>query len=97
MLNRCRDAVRLRIRNGQITERALALRAGISQPHLHNVLKGARPMSAELADRLMRQLGMTITDFTEFGPRPPGSATAVPSGSSPRHPGGAAGDRIASR
>lgn len=63
LLNQCREQVRLRIRNGHATERGLALRAGVSQPHLHNVLKGIRPLSPDLADRLIAQLGITLADL----------------------------------
>jgi hypothetical protein len=33
-----------KIRNGEFTERGLARVLGVSQPQLHNVLKGARPL-----------------------------------------------------
>lgn len=73
LLNQCRDQVRLRIRNGHATERGLALRVGISQPHLHNVLKGIRPMSPDMADRLMGQLGITLAELIPVDPgRQPG-------------------------
>jgi plasmid maintenance system antidote protein VapI len=48
-LNRC-------VHTGQITERGLAKRAGISQPHIHNVLKGRRLLSWDSADRLLHEL-----------------------------------------
>gem|GEM_PF-6839847 len=35
----------------------------ISQPHLHNVLKGVRHLSVELADRLMLKLGISVMDL----------------------------------
>ena len=40
--NRLIENIRYRIRNGELTERGLARRTGISQPHLHNLLKGVR-------------------------------------------------------
>ncbi len=55
--------VRTLVRNGVATERGLALRAGTSQPYLHNVLKGVRQMTPALADRLMRELNMTVADL----------------------------------
>jgi transcriptional regulator with XRE-family HTH domain len=55
--------VRTRVRNGEVTERGLALRAGISQPYLHNVLKGARQMTPDLADRLLRELNLKVADL----------------------------------
>ena len=32
--------LRARVRNGELTERGLARLVGVSQPHIHNVLKG---------------------------------------------------------
>jgi transcriptional regulator with XRE-family HTH domain len=52
-----------RIQNGDFTERGLARILGISQPQIHNVLKGARKLNPELADRLLAKLGMDITDL----------------------------------
>lgn len=63
LLGLVRATVRARVRNGEVTERGLALRAGISQPYLHNVLKGARQMTPDLADRLLRELDMSVTDL----------------------------------
>ena len=40
--------LRTRIQNGELTERSLARLTGISQPHIHNVLKGAKILSPEL-------------------------------------------------
>lgn len=51
-----------RVRNGEATERGMALRAGVSQPYLHNVLKGARQMSPDLADRLLREFNMGVPE-----------------------------------
>jgi transcriptional regulator with XRE-family HTH domain len=55
--------VRSRVRNGEVTERSLARMAGISQPHLHNALKGIRALSPETADLLLAQLGLTVADL----------------------------------
>ena len=43
---RGRLVLRLRdmVRNGELTERALARTTGVSQPHIHNVLKGKREL-----------------------------------------------------
>ncbi len=65
------EAVRARVRNGEITERSLARLTGISQPHIHNVLKGARFLSIDVADRLLRRLRMDLADLVsaaEVGP-----------------------------
>lgn len=53
------------IQNGAATERALALRAGISQPHLHNMLKGVRSLNPGMADQLMVKLGLSVLDLVE--------------------------------
>ncbi|MBV9296352.1 MAG: hypothetical protein JO145_12340 [Acidobacteriaceae bacterium] len=37
----------------------------ISQPHLHNVLKGARKINPELADRLLRKFGLSVLHLLE--------------------------------
>ena len=52
-----------RIRNGDFTERGLARILGISQPQIHNVLKGVRKLQPELADRMMRVAGLTVLDL----------------------------------
>jgi transcriptional regulator with XRE-family HTH domain len=57
--------VRRRISNGEFTERGLARIAGISQPQIHNFLKGARKLSPEFADRLMLRFGIGILDLFE--------------------------------
>jgi hypothetical protein len=59
------SCVNIRIKNGDFTERGLARMLGISQPQIHNVLKGARKLRPELADRLLRQLEMTVLDLFE--------------------------------
>ena len=58
-------AIRYRVRNGEMSERGVARLAGISQPHMHNVLKGVRSLSAESADILLRSLEMDILDLIE--------------------------------
>lgn len=55
--------IRARLDRGEITERRLARQAGLSQSHLHNVLKGARNLSNDLADRLLRQLEISVLDL----------------------------------
>ena len=54
------DTVRARLRNGEFTERALARRVGVSQAHLHNVLKGARALTPAQADRICGELGISV-------------------------------------
>src|ERR1039457_3381971 len=54
-----------RIRNGEFTERALALKSGISQPHMHNILKGVRSLNSGIGDQLIAKLGITVVDLLE--------------------------------
>lgn len=55
--------VTLRIRNGDCTERQLARLVGTSQPQLHNVLKGARPLKQGLADALLKHFEIGLLDL----------------------------------
>jgi len=57
--------LRKRVRNGEITERALARTVGVSQPHMHNVLHGKRTFSVETTDDILRQLRMDVLDLIE--------------------------------
>ncbi len=61
------DVIRARVSNGELTERSFARSFGISQPHLHHVLKGIRLFSAEFADMAMVKLGITIWDLDKSG------------------------------
>jgi hypothetical protein len=54
-----------KIRNGEFTERGLARMLGVSQPHLHNVLKGARPLKPQFADYLLEHFEIGILDLVE--------------------------------
>ncbi len=58
-------SVRGRIQNGGLTERSLARSIGISQPHAHNVLKGVRVLSPEIADRILKVLRLSVLDLLE--------------------------------
>ncbi len=60
LLRRLGQTTRERIRSGEFSERGLAKIAGISQSHLHNVLKGARSLTPQLADQLLKALGLSI-------------------------------------
>jgi plasmid maintenance system antidote protein VapI len=57
--------LRERVRSGQITERGLARLTHVSQPHIHNVLKGKRLLSAEMADQIMQHLRMDVLDLVD--------------------------------
>jgi hypothetical protein len=54
------EAARQRVRSGAMTERGLARLCGVSQPHMHNVLKSFRSLSLESADRLLHALDLNI-------------------------------------
>lgn len=55
--------VRDRIHNGELTERGFARLTGISQPHVHNVLKGVRNLSLEISDFILKNLHLSILDL----------------------------------
>jgi plasmid maintenance system antidote protein VapI len=59
--------VKLRINNGEFTERGLARILGISQSQTHNVLKGARMLRMQLADRILTRLGLSAMDLLTDG------------------------------
>ena len=52
-----------RVQNGEYTERGLARVLGISQSQIHNVLKGARGLRPELADRILRKFDLSASDL----------------------------------
>lgn len=55
--------VRNEVRNGELTERGLARLVGISQPHAHNVLKGARNLSPQIFDMILKYLHLSLLDL----------------------------------
>ena len=59
------EELRQRVRSGAATERGLARLSGISQPHLHNVLKGKRLLSMEKADEVFRRLDIDVLHLIE--------------------------------
>ena len=59
------DELRRRVRSGAATERGLARLSGISQPHLHNVLKGKRILSTEKADMVLSRLQIDVLHLIE--------------------------------
>ena len=60
---------------GRTTERHLAKMAGVSQPHLHNVLKGIRHLSPESGDKILAALGLSVTDILWWHPGDPEPGT----------------------
>jgi plasmid maintenance system antidote protein VapI len=57
------DHLRESIQSGALTERGLARITGISQPHIHNVLKGKRLLSSQMADEVLRKLHVDLRDL----------------------------------
>jgi transcriptional regulator with XRE-family HTH domain len=55
--------VRDRIRNGELTERGFARLIGVSQPHIHNVLKGVRKLSPKIFDSILKYFHMSLLDL----------------------------------
>lgn len=55
--------LRTHVRNGHLTEREMARLTGVSQPHIHNVLKGVRNLSPEIADRILKTFHLSVLDF----------------------------------
>lgn len=57
------DLIILKINSGEFTERGLARLIGVSQPQIHNVLKGKRKLQTELADRIMQKFDLGVLDL----------------------------------
>ena len=53
------------VRNGSMTERRLARITGLSQPHIHHVLKGKRMFSMTSANQVLRALHNDLLDYLE--------------------------------
>jgi transcriptional regulator with XRE-family HTH domain len=60
--------VRDRIHNGELTERGFARLIGMSQPHVHNVLKGVRNLSISIStsDSILNIFHMSILDLASL-------------------------------
>lgn len=59
--------LREKIRNGEVTERGLALNVGISQPHIHRVLKGEKALSLFNLDLMLQYLSRNLLHFCTAG------------------------------
>lgn len=55
--------VHARIQNGDFTERGLARILSISQPQMHNILKGARTLRPVIADRILVRMEISLVDL----------------------------------
>lgn len=58
-------SLKARVRNGEFTERGLAKAIGVSQPHVHNILKGLRILSPEIGDQILQKLNMSLIDLLD--------------------------------
>lgn len=54
-----------RVRSGEMTERGLSRLTGVSQPHIHNVLKRKKLFSLSMADGVLRELHLDVLDLLE--------------------------------
>jgi hypothetical protein len=76
--------LRTLVRSGELTERGAARLTGVSQPHLHNVLKGTRLLSPGMADQVLRSLKLCLFDLLDpqevqaYGARSGARRGAVP-------------------
>jgi hypothetical protein len=61
------ETLREMVQSGQATERGLAKKTGISQPHIHNVLKGLRYFSMEVSDQILSRLQISVEDLAPAG------------------------------
>jgi hypothetical protein len=59
------EELRWRVNNGEVTERGLARYVGISQPHIHKVLKGSKILSTKYCDRILSALSLSLFDLAE--------------------------------
>jgi hypothetical protein len=67
-----------RVRSGLVTERGLARLCGLSQPHMHNLLKNIRSFSADSADRLLRALDLDVQHLIWNLPETAGVVRTIP-------------------
>ena len=58
-------SLKARVRNGEFTERGLAKAIGVSQPHIHNILKGFRTLSPGVGDQILQKLNLSLIDLLD--------------------------------
>src|SRR5205085_10145857 len=63
MQSRLLEMLRECVQNGELSERRIAHLAGISQPHIHNVLKRVRNLSPESMDLIFKCLDLSMLDL----------------------------------
>jgi DNA-binding transcriptional regulator YdaS (Cro superfamily) len=57
------EHLRGRVRRGEISNSALARLLRLSPAHVHNLLNGVRQMTPEVADTVLRRMGLEIEDL----------------------------------
>ncbi len=57
------QTIQLKLNNGEFTQLGLARLTGISQPQVHNLLKGVRRLSPESADVFLEALHLSVLDL----------------------------------
>ncbi len=67
LIERLRRMLVEQVANGELTERGLARKIGMSQCHVHNVLHGTRMLTPGAADRILAELRLSITDLMDAG------------------------------
>ena len=63
LLLRLQRQIKQKIDSGEYSERSLARVLEVSQPHLHNMLKGVRRMNPRFADRVLRKFKIDVFDL----------------------------------
>jgi plasmid maintenance system antidote protein VapI len=58
--------LRRMLETGAVSESTLARRLGVSQPHLHNTLKGVRGVTMQMADQFLESMGWSVLDLIEL-------------------------------
>jgi plasmid maintenance system antidote protein VapI len=57
--------LRRMLETGAVSESTLARRLGVSQPHLHNTLKGVRGVTLQMADQFLGSMGWCVLDLID--------------------------------
>jgi transcriptional regulator with XRE-family HTH domain len=62
-----RRIVKAKVESGTVSETGLAIKAGISQPHMHNWLAGKRHLSIVALDAYAEALGVSDMEMLGVG------------------------------
>ena len=65
LCSRLVDELSQLLTSGEVTERKLAARLGMSQPHLNNILSGKRKLTSVIADQVLDRLGRNVLDLLD--------------------------------